>query len=125
MNAAIIAAIMTAQRYSSSQTQNKFKHNHSDTECVASRLLLQEGKATIMKIADNETIISTTIHGCYHNDGYRWSGNINDQKIAGPTIEACLDKIIEESHAKEIQLIPHEIAGDTVNCYLLLLKVNN
>ncbi len=124
MNAAIFAAIMMAQRNNSTQTRNKLNQDHSNTNCVANRLLLQKGDAITMKIAENEKVISTIIHGYYCNDGYVWDGNINDEKITAPAIEACLQKIIEVSHAKEIQLIPHGLAGDEVTSYLLLLKID-
>lgn len=127
MNAAIIAAVMAAQRNTILPRNNHpatQSGHRNDTESVAACLLLQKGEPTTMNIAENETIISTIIHGYHRHHGYEYVATISDQEITAPTVEGCIQKVVEISHAKEIQLLPHAISNGTVHCYLMILKVN-
>lgn len=126
VNAAIIAAIVAAQRNTSLKPNNTLSQigSRNNTESVATWFLLQKGNNITMKIAFSETIISTIMRGYHCTRGYEYAATINGQKITASTVEDCLQKVIETTHAKEIQLIPHSIDSSTINSYLLLLKVN-
>ena len=88
---------------------------------TAISLLIQKGDATTMKIAENETVLATRT-GYVYEKGF--NATVNGQEIKACTIEDLIQKIIETTHAKEFQLIPHSTSCDVVNSYLLLLKVN-
>ncbi len=77
-----------------------------------------------MQIAENETIITVLTCGYHTCDGDEHAATVNNQKITAHTLEELIQKVIETSRAKEIQLIPHSTSCNEVNSYLLLLKAD-
>ena len=124
MSNSILPFLFSIQRrntvgYNSPPHSGKEKGEKKENEAVW--LLFSERKRK-MKIERNEKIFSTSISSRNGEYGWEWVGKIEEKEIVGKTLEECFEKVIEESGAKEFELIPQKISYNEIGSYLLILK---
>ena len=122
-----IHSVIRNRILSSSRVGGKEKGNEKEERSFSSFLLFQEREIR-MEVKENEKIIVDPIKYQYVKEeaavGWYWVGVAGEKRTIANTVEKCIEKLVNETKAKEFQLIPKTIEKDSVSEFILVLKVN-
>lgn len=105
--------------------QNEEDNNSTPKKRKAAKNILLKGTCEPMDINANEKIIFVKVYKTYQSP-QKWKADLNGDTIESKTAESCFTKIMEETKAKSINVIPYSVNKyDYVDGYMLMLKVED